>query len=168
MAVELNHTIVRTRDKQAGAAFLGRILGLPVGAQWGPFVPVQVGAVTFDYMDVDEEVSPQHYAFLVADDFRLVGPFGFVLDKEQWLDRYRSGDFSTSALAWTDVDVREYGDTAVAIGTYSQEAAYQGAPSNGEFRSTHVYVRDGGRWMIAGMQLSPTPSFSPPGAHAGA
>ena len=119
---------------------------------------------------VDAEVAGDVAALadMVTDDFRLVGPFGFVLDKEQWLDRYRSGDFSTSALAWTDVDVREYGDTAVAIGTYSQEAAYQGAPSNGEFRSTHVYVRDGGRWMIAGMQLSPTPSFSPPGAHAGA
>ena len=105
---------------------------------------------------------------LVADDFRLVGPFGFVLDKEQWLDRYRSGDFTTSALTWHDVDVREYGDSAVAIGTYSQEAAYQGSPSNGDFRSTHVFIRDGRRWMIAGMQLSPTTFFAPPGADAGA
>ena len=105
---------------------------------------------------------------LATDDFRLVGPFGFVLDKEQWLDRYRSGDFSTAALAWRDVDVREYGDAAVAIGTYSQEAAYQGSPSNGEFRSTHVFIRHGGRWMIAGMQLSPTTISSPPGADAGA
>src|SRR5438093_7781131 len=87
-------------------------------------------------------------AGIVTDDFRLVGPFGFVLDKEQWLDRYRSGDFSTAALAWRDVDVREYGDAAVAIGTYSQEAAYQGSPSNGEFRSTHVFIRHGGRWKI--------------------
>ena len=35
---------------------------------------------------------------LATDDFHLVGPFGFVLDKQQWLDRYRSGDFATSAL----------------------------------------------------------------------
>ena len=78
---------------------------------------------------------------LTTADFTLVGPRGFVLDKEQWLDRYRSGDFSTAALAWRDVDVREYGDAAVAIGTYAQEAAYQGSPSNGEFRSTHVFIR---------------------------
>jgi ketosteroid isomerase-like protein len=105
---------------------------------------------------------------LATEDFRLVGPFGFVLDKSQWLDRYRSGDLSTTALSWHDVDVREYGDSAVAIGTQSQEAAYRGSPSNGDFRSTHVFVRAADRWMIAGMQLSPAPSFSPPGADAGA
>jgi ketosteroid isomerase-like protein len=103
---------------------------------------------------------------LATDDFRLVGPFGFVLDKEQWLDRYRSGDFSTTALTWREVDVREYGDSAVTIGTQSQEAAYKGAPSNGEFRISHVFVRNGGEWRIAGIHLSPTSFAPPPGAPA--
>ena len=93
---------------------------------------------------------------LVTDDFRLVGPYGFVLDKQQWLDRYRSGDFSTSSLTWHDVDVREYGDSVVTVGTQSQEASYKGTPSNGDFRITHVFVRDRDDWVIAGMQLSPT------------
>ena len=100
---------------------------------------------------------------LATADFHLVGPFGFVLDKQQWLDRYRSGDFATTALTWHDVQAREYGDSVVTIGTQSQEAAYKGAPSNGDFRITHVFVRDGDRWKIAGMHLSPT-SFTPPPA----
>jgi ketosteroid isomerase-like protein len=99
---------------------------------------------------------------LVTDDFRLVGPFGFVLDKEQWLDRYRSGDFATTALTWHDVDAREHGDSVVTIGTQSQEATYKGTPSNGDFRITHVFVRDDDRWRIAGMHLSPT-TFTAPG-----
>lgn len=98
---------------------------------------------------------------LATDDFRLVGPFGFVLDKQQWLDRYRSGDFATTTLTWHDVDVRVYGDSVVTIGTQSQEAAYRGTPSNGDFRVTHVFVRDGDRWKIGGMHLSPT-TFAPP------
>jgi ketosteroid isomerase-like protein len=119
---------------------------------------------------VDAELAADVEALdaLAADDFRLVGPFGFVLDKQQWLDRYRSGDLSTSDLTWTDVEARRYGDSVVAIGTCSQEAAYKGTPSNGEFRSTHVFVRDGGRWKMAGMQLSPTSFVPPPGAGAGA
>src|SRR5438445_8779625 len=75
---------------------------------------------------------------IATDDLRLVGPFGFVLDKQQWLDRYRSADLATSALTWHDVDVREYGDSVVTIGTQSQQAAFKGSPSNGDFRITHV------------------------------
>jgi ketosteroid isomerase-like protein len=116
---------------------------------------------------IDAELAADADALdtLAAEDFRLVGPFGFVLDKQQWLDRYRSGDFATTALSWHDVDVREYGDTVVTIGTQSQQAAYKGSPSNGDFRITHVFVRKDDRWMIAGMQLSPTmPPAPPPGA----
>ena len=36
---------------------------------------------------------------LATDDFTLVGPVGFVLDKQQWLDRYRGGGLRTTALA---------------------------------------------------------------------
>ncbi|MEU5884512.1 VOC family protein [Spirillospora sp. NPDC047279] len=68
MSIDLNHTIVHSRDKQAEAEFFARILGLEVGAQWGPFVPVQAGnGVTFDFMD-STEIQPQHYAFLVTDE----------------------------------------------------------------------------------------------------
>jgi ketosteroid isomerase-like protein len=103
---------------------------------------------------------------LATDDFHLVGPFGFVLDKQQWLDRYRSGDFATTALTWHDVEAREYGDTVVTIGTQSQQAAYKGTPSNGDFRITHVFVRERDQWKIAGMQLSPTTLAPPPAATA--
>ena len=101
---------------------------------------------------------------LTADDFQLVGPFGFVLDKQQWLDRYRSGDFATTSLSWDDVELREYGNSVITIGTQSQHAAHKGSPSNGDFRITHVFVRDHDRWMIGGMQLSPTTLGPPPDA----
>ena len=67
MTVELDHTIVPAHDKQASAVFLGTILGVPVGAPAGPFVPLQVGhGVTLDYDD-RWDVAPHHYAFFVDD-----------------------------------------------------------------------------------------------------
>ncbi|MFF4962601.1 VOC family protein [Streptomyces sp. NPDC001222] len=69
MAVELNHTIVAAHDKQASARFLADLLGLEVAPEYGPFVPVQMpNGVTLDYMDTDESITPQHYAFLVSED----------------------------------------------------------------------------------------------------
>jgi ketosteroid isomerase-like protein len=92
---------------------------------------------------------------LATADFTLVGPFGFVLDKAQWLDRYRSGDLVTSELDWHDLSVREIGDTAVVVGVHEQRAAYRGTPSDGRFRSTHIWVRCDDGWRLAGTHLSP-------------
>jgi len=70
MPVELNHTIVAARDKKAAAEFLARILGLTVGPQFGPFLPVETSnGVTLDFMDADPgRIAPQHYAFLVSEE----------------------------------------------------------------------------------------------------
>jgi catechol 2,3-dioxygenase-like lactoylglutathione lyase family enzyme len=67
MAAQLNHLIVRATDKEASARFLAGILDVAVGAQWGPFVPVQVGEVTIDFEEATE-VQPMHLAFLVSED----------------------------------------------------------------------------------------------------
>ncbi|OEV04210.1 VOC family protein [Streptomyces oceani] len=69
MAVELNHTIVSSSDKQASAAFLAELLGLRVGERYGPFLPLLVSnGVTLDYADQkDGAITPQHYAFLVSE-----------------------------------------------------------------------------------------------------
>jgi ketosteroid isomerase-like protein len=91
---------------------------------------------------------------IAAADFRLVGPFGFVLDKTKWLDRYATGGLVTSSLVWDEVEVRDLGDTAIAIGRATQQATYQGRPADGAFRVTHVFVRDAGRWLLASMHLS--------------
>jgi ketosteroid isomerase-like protein len=97
---------------------------------------------------------------LAHEDFMLVGPLGFVIDKAQWLDRYRSGDLVTSSLQWRDTEARVFGDCAV-VGVHDQEAAYRGRPNNGQFRATHILVRDDGSWRLVGMHLSPI--ATPPG-----
>jgi hypothetical protein len=107
-----------------------------------------------------------------AEDFTLVGPFGFVLDKAAWLDRYRSGDFVTTSLDWHDVTVRTYDDTAITIGTQTQQAAYQGNANDGDFRISHVFVRRDGEWKLANTHLSlgslpgPPPGGPPAGARS--
>lgn len=68
MSVSLNHTIVACHDKRASAQVLAEILGLPEPTTYGPFVVVQVdNEVSLDFLDEDEVVRPQHYAFLVGD-----------------------------------------------------------------------------------------------------
>jgi len=69
MGVELNHTIVSARDKEAAARFLADILGLADPVPFGPFIGVEVdNGVTLDFADADGDVTAQHYAFLVSEE----------------------------------------------------------------------------------------------------
>jgi catechol 2,3-dioxygenase-like lactoylglutathione lyase family enzyme len=67
MAIQFNHTILSARDPKASAKFLAEMLGLPPPVHWGPFdvVTTENGA-NLDFIAADE-ISPQHYAFLVGE-----------------------------------------------------------------------------------------------------
>ncbi len=68
MAIQFNHTILSAHDSEASAAFLAEMLGLPAPARWGPFMVVKTdNGTNLDYMDIDGEITRQHYAFLVED-----------------------------------------------------------------------------------------------------
>ena len=98
-------------------------------------------------------------------DFMLVGPVGFVLDRQQWLERYRSGDLVTGSLSLEDPAIRVYGEAAVTIARHIQRASYKGQPADGQFRTTHIAVRVDRRWLLAGIHLSPIggpPPFTRP------
>ena len=91
---------------------------------------------------------------LLADDFIGIGPLGFMLSKQEWLARHRSGDLKYEAFSLDEVKVRVYNDAAILIGRQVQNAAYRGNPIQGQFRTTLVFVQQLEQWRLAGLQLS--------------
>ena len=110
MAVQLNHTIVRVRDKQESATFLAELLGVGPPVAFGPFLVVEVdNDVSLDFADDHGPVHPQHYAFLVAEDeFDQI--FGRIRERglPYWADpgRRRPGQINTNdggrGVYWED------------------------------------------------------------------
>ena len=96
---------------------------------------------------------------ILADDFVGVGPRGFMLTKEQWLARHETGNLRYDSFGLDEVGVRLYGDAAVMVCRQSAEGVYE--DENGrydiheQFRATLVFVRQQGRWLLAGLHLSP-------------
>jgi extradiol dioxygenase family protein len=71
MAIVFNHTIVAAKDRSASATFFTEMFGLPEPIEFGPFLAVRLAhEASLDYAQVgpDEEIRPQHYAFLVSED----------------------------------------------------------------------------------------------------
>lgn len=68
MPVALNHTIIRVRESQASATFLAEMLGLPAPVRFGNFLILETAnGVSLDFMDTEDEIVSQHYAFLITE-----------------------------------------------------------------------------------------------------
>ena len=110
MTVQLNHTIVRVRDKKESARFLVDLLGVGEPAPYGPFLVVRLGNdVSLDFADDHGPAHPQHYAFLVSEtEFDQI--IGRIRDRRlpYWADpiKRRPGEHNTNdggrGVYWED------------------------------------------------------------------
>ena len=91
---------------------------------------------------------------LLADGFAGVGPFGFILTRDQWLARFTNGLVNRSFTV-TDLQVRDLGTAAVGIGVLAQETSWQGGDSSGRFRVTLVAVQAAEGWRLAHVHIGP-------------
>ncbi len=68
MAIQLNHHIVKVRDKHASAEYYADVFGLPPAKPFGPFLHLALANdVSLDFSDMEGESPGQHYAFLVSE-----------------------------------------------------------------------------------------------------
>lgn len=88
---------------------------------------------------------------LLADDFMLVGPLGFMLEKSQLLDQLRRGNLSFTSLTIEPVVSRSYGSATVVIAVQEQAGSYGDRPVDGRFRVTLVIFEG----TLASAHLSP-------------
>ena len=92
MTVQLNHTIVWSRDQHRSAQFFVDVFGRPAPVRFGPFLVVEVdNGVSLDYHDTDGDIARQHYAFLVSEeDFDAI--FGRVVERglDYWAEPGRT------------------------------------------------------------------------------
>jgi catechol 2,3-dioxygenase-like lactoylglutathione lyase family enzyme len=100
MPVLFNHTIVAAPDAEKAAAFVAEILGLPAPTRWAHFVIVKLaGEASLDYIDSQDPITPQHYAFLITEpEFDEI--YGRILERgiDHWADpmQARPGEYNTN------------------------------------------------------------------------
>jgi hypothetical protein len=103
---------------------------------------------------------------VLAPDFTGVGPAGFVLRRDQWMERFANGlvneSFELDELGW-----RTHDGVAVGIGVQRQRTTYQGHRNDGNFRVSLIAVPSGlsgqqdGGWLLLGVHLSPITARPP-------
>ena len=91
---------------------------------------------------------------LWADDYRLVTSGGEVMNKAQRLEAIRSGDIAYENVAFDEINVRSYGDVAVAVARSTGKTRFKGKDSNANYRVTLVLVKTKDGMRMASAQTS--------------
>ena len=94
---------------------------------------------------------------LAAEDFRFIEENGRVLNRAQYISNRSHNLDNVESAVQDEIEVRQYGDAAVATGRSILHGTRGGAPFVYRFRWTDVYVRRGGRWQAVSAQLTAIP-----------
>ena len=94
---------------------------------------------------------------LYADDYTLVTQTGEVTTKAQRVGAIKSGELKFENVAFSDVKVRGYGDTAVAIANSTGKSTTQGKTQETSYRITFVANKTKDGWRLVSAHLSPMP-----------
>lgn len=121
----------------------------------------EITGLSHQWAESERRSDPTVLADHVADEFRLIGPLGFILDRAAWEARFSNG-LVIEGGSWDDLDVRIVGPTAVVIGTWTQRAAFGENRADGTFRVSQTWTRTDSGWQLLGMQYSAV--AGPPGA----
>ncbi len=115
---------------------------------------LQIRQLSERWAEAERKMDSNALENIIDGDFSLIGPRGFVLNREQWLNRYKTGDLKNEGFEWKVEDIKDYGCMAVVQGVQTQKTSYRGQDSSGSFRVSLVAVMDGERGHIAHIQLS--------------
>jgi len=82
----------------------------------------------------------------LAPDYVIVRDNGVVRSRAETLDGIKSGATKFTAFDLSDVQVRFYGDTAVATFHANIKGSRAGKDMSGQFVETRIFVSRGGSW----------------------
>lgn len=89
---------------------------------------------------------------IYADSYTFVGDTGVMTTKAQRLAAFKSGELKYESISFDDVNVRMYGNTAVATFRVTSKVKTNGKDAGGQFMTTATFVKMNGRWQEVAAQ----------------
>ena len=91
---------------------------------------------------------------IAAEDFRFMEEDGRLVDRAEYIAARSHNPDNVESAVQDEIEVRQYGDAAIATGRSIIHGTRAGVPFVYRFRWTDVYVRREGRWQAVSGQLT--------------
>jgi ketosteroid isomerase-like protein len=91
----------------------------------------------------------------LADDCININALGARMTKQEAIQARKAGKVKFQSIEPREQQVHVHGNTAIAEGTYSIKGTREGQDISGEYRTTQVWVKEGGNWKQVAFQSTP-------------
>jgi uncharacterized protein DUF4440 len=91
---------------------------------------------------------------LVSPDAQIIGPRGFLIDRDTWLGVHQESRYQQVRLEPAQTQVQAHGNAGIRIDEVESECRYQGETITGHFRVSQVWAADRGRWQLVALQYT--------------
>jgi ketosteroid isomerase-like protein len=92
---------------------------------------------------------------IYSDDYTFINDSGVLVTRAQRLAAVKSGDLKYESISFEDINVRMYGNSAVATFRVTSKFKAAGKDMGGQFRTTATFVKINGRWQDVAAQSTP-------------
>jgi ketosteroid isomerase-like protein len=130
------------------------VLGL-VTMAFGAGAEAELKAVEQQWLDAYMKSDPAFIKNLEADDYSIVEPDGAVSTKEMDVKSVTDKTFVLKSATTSDFKCRMIGENvAVVTAMLKMSGTDDGKAFDGDYRSTDVFEKKGGKWMAVASQLT--------------
>ena len=91
---------------------------------------------------------------IFADQLIYAHSTGAIESKTEYLNRLRSGAQKYDTIDHHKIEVREFGNSAVAHSLLRMTGTSNGRPFDDELMALHLWVKQGGKWRLAAHQTT--------------
>jgi uncharacterized protein DUF4440 len=91
---------------------------------------------------------------LIAPDARIIGPKGFLIDRDTWIGVHQESEYQQVRLDVVESDMRDSSGAGIRFDVVESECLYNGQTIQGRFRVTQVWFVEQGRWQLVSVQYT--------------
>ena len=114
----------------------------------------QIRKIEQEWLDAIVKRDTSYLDKVEASDFSITGPSGKTLSKEEDIKDTTSGETRFEKMTIDELQVRFYGDTALAHGIATVKAHTKKKDLSGKYTWTDVFVKMNGDWKAVSTQVT--------------
>lgn len=124
----------------------------------GPVDP-GIAAAEKAWAEATKKADPDALGKILAEDLTYTHSTGSTDTKKQYIDNLVSGAAKYEVIDYEEMTARMYGKTTAVLNAQVKlTTVNKGTRNNAHLKFTHVWVKQGGRWLLAAHQSTRLPN----------